>query len=425
MKPYLLSLFICLSLTGSGQVPDSIYQSNIKTVQLYGYGNQLEYPVIRLSSGDRLELHFDDLDGDVKNYYYTFELCNADWSPALMGQFEFIKGFPQMKISAYRFSSVALTKYTHYQAIVPDVNCTPVLSGNYLLRVYLDDDTTKIAFTRRFLVVEDGAAIGARFLEPYNPQISYTHQKIEFTVNTRALPLTNPFQQVKVVMLQNNRWDNAVYLNRPTFFSGTTFQYSSDDDCVFPAGKQWRWVDLQSFHLQTDRVLRAEYLKSSTSIQLKPDLDRSVQGYVFYNDNNGQYFVQTTDNVNPLWQTDYATVHFAFVPYRSEAYSDKDVYLFGKFTDYALTDSLKMRFNEARGFYETSVVLKQGYYDYAYVTVDRKDSTRKVSFDFTEGNNAETENDYSIVVYYRPMGGRYDQLVGFVRLNSLQAKGNF
>jgi hypothetical protein len=423
MKRHLLCPLLVASVTVFGQVPDSIYVHNVKTVQLYMYGNQLATPIIRLGSSDRMELHFDDLDANVKNYFYTYQLCNADWTPADVGQFDYIRGFPQTKIGAYRFSSIALTKYTHYQAIVPDVNCVPTLSGNYMLKVYLDDDTSKLAFTRRFLVTEDGAAIGAQFLEPFNPQIAYTHQKLQFTVNTRSLPLTNAFQQVKVVLMQNDRWDNAVILTRPSFFSGTTFQYNSDDCCVFPAGKQWRWIDLQSFHFQSDRILHADYQKSSTSIILKPDVDRSGQGYVFYNDINGQFFIQTTESINPLWQTDYATVHFSFVPYRNEAFKDKDVYLLGKFTDYALTDSLKMNFNVVRGMYETSVLMKQGNYDYMYVTVDREDSSRKTSFEWTEGNNIETENDYSILVYYRPLGGRTDQLIGLVHLNSLRAKG--
>src|SRR6516162_8297086 len=202
MKSYPLFLLMAFFSTCSGQVPDSVYNSNIKTPQLFLYGNQLESPIIRMGSSDRLELHFDDLDGDVKNYFYTYQLCNADWTPANISQFDYIRGFSESRISSYRFSSIALTRYTHYQAIVPDVNCSPILSGNYLLKVFLDGDTSKLVFTRRFLVTEMGASIGAQFTQPSDPQLSYTHQKIQFSVNTRSLPLANPFQQVKVVLLQ-------------------------------------------------------------------------------------------------------------------------------------------------------------------------------------------------------------------------------
>ena len=422
MKSCFLLLFSALCFSGFGQTPDSVYNSNIKTVQLFLYGNQLQAPVIRLNSGDRLELHFDDLDGDVKNYYYTYQLCNADWTPVAISQYDYIRGFSEARISSYRFSSIALTRYTHYQAIVPDVNCAPIVSGNYMLKVFLDDDTSKIVFTRRLLVTESGATIRALFIQPSDPQISYSHQKIQFSVNTGNLPLTNPFQQVKVVILQNNRWDNSRYITQPSFFTANNFDYNSDEICSFPAGKQWRWVDLQSFRFQSDRIKHVDYLKTSTSIFLQPDQDRSGQGYIFFNDINGWYYIQTTESINPLWQTDYGTVHFSFVPYRRAEFPDKDVYLLGQLTDYALTDSIKMKFNADKGMYETAVLLKQGYYNYMYITVDKNDSTHKPSFEFTEGNAMETENDYTILVYYRPIGGRADQLVALARLNSLNGK---
>jgi len=415
---FCFSFFICTVCFG--QSPDSVYSGNIKTPQLFVYGNQLEYPILRLNSNDRLELLFDDLDADVKNYYYTYQLCNADWTPALISQFDYIRGFSQTRISFYHFSSIALTKYTHYQAIIPDVNCVPSRSGNYILKVYLDGDTSKLVFTRRFLVAENEVNIGAQIFQPFNPQISYTHQKIQFTVNTKNLTLMNPFQQIKVVLLQNQRWDNAITNLQPSFYTGSTFQYTSDDNPVFPAGKQWRWVDLESFRFQSDRVDHADYQKASTSIFVKPDFDRSRQPYYFYNDINGLFFIQTTDNINPLWETDYATVTFTFVPPEKIPFSDKDLYILGKFTDYALSDATRMNYNAEKGIYETHLFLKQGYYNYAYVTVEKDSTANKIpSFDFTEGNNFDTENSYMILVYYRQMGGRSDQLVGIAKLNSL------
>jgi Domain of unknown function (DUF5103) len=404
------------------QAPDSVYTPNIKTAQLYVVGNQLTYPVIRLGSTDRLNLKFDDLDGDTKNYFYTYQLCNADWSPAIISTFDYIRGFTQVRIERYRFSSVAYTKYTHYEIAVPDPTCVPTRSGNYLLKVFLDGDTSHIAFTKRFLVTEQKATVTSQFLQPYNLQYTQTHQKIQFSVNTGLLNLINPLQQVKVVMLQNYRWDNAVYLDQPTFYSGSTFEYSNDDLNIFPAGKQWRWLDLQSFRYQSDRVQRAIYGKSATTIYVKPDAERAHMPYYFYADYNGQYYIQTTDNYDPNWQTDYATVVFSFLPAGNEPFNDKDLYIFGKMTDYKLNESTKMNYNAELGIYQDSLFLKQGYYNYAYVTVDRNDPARRASFEFTEGNNFETENDYTILVYYRVLGERSDQLVGISRLNSLNGQ---
>jgi hypothetical protein len=415
-------LIICLSWLWSpvaAQAPDSVYMSNIHSAQLYLKGNQLSYPVISLNGGEKLNLEFDDLDANVKNYYYTYQLCNADWTPVQISTFDYIRGFAQNPITDYHYSSIALTHYTHYHAGLPEQKSAITLSGNYLLKVFLDNDTAKLAFTKRLLVVANAVSIAAQYLQPLNPQISSTHQKLQFTVNSRALTLTNPFQQLSVVVLQNHRWDNAQYLHKPSFYSGTSFEYNSDDVPVFPGGKQWRWLDLQSFRYQSDRVAKADYLAASTTIYVKPDPDRSALPYYYYADYNGGYFIQTTESINPFWQTDYAMVRFSFIPTDHAPFPDKDLYIFGRFTDYKFNDDTRMIFNEQKGIYEGSALLKMGFYNYAYVTLNKNDPSPATSFEFTEGNHLETENDYLILVYYRPLGGRADQLVGASELNTM------
>jgi hypothetical protein len=255
-----------------------------------------------------------------------------------------------------------------------------------------------------------------------NPQIAQTHQKIQFSVNSRSLALVNPFQQLKVVILQNHQWNNALYIDKPSFYSGTQFEYNSDDVSVFPGGKQWRWLDLQSFRFQSDRVARADYLPKSTTIYVKPDPDRAGMPYYYYTDYNGGYFIQTTESINPFYQTDYATVKFSFIPPGNEPLPGRDVYLYGEMTGYQLNDETRMAFNEQKGIYEGAAFLKMGYYNYAYVTADRNDPSAHTSFAYTEGNHFETENDYLILVYYRGMGARADELVGVYGFNTLNAQ---
>jgi hypothetical protein len=422
MKLRLLLHFCILNAGCFAQTPDSIYMPEIGTPQLYASGNQLGYPIIRLNTADKLDLQFDDLDADIKNYYYTFQLCNADWTPAIISEFDYIKGFSQSRIINYRNSSISLTRYTHYHLTLPEPNCIPIKSGNYLLKIFLDGDTSKLSFTRRFLVAEDAVNISAQILQPYNPDLVHTHQKLQFSINSHSLDISNPGEQVKVVLLQNNRWDNALHDFKPSFYSGNTLQYNSDDDYNFPGGKEWRWLDIQSFRYQSDRVQHVNYAKDATSIFVVPDADRSHQSYFYYKDYNGLFFIQTTESISPFTQTDYATVHFSFVPPGNSPFLDKDIYILGRLTDYTLNDSTKMVFNAARGIYEVSVFLKMGYYNYSYVTVNRGDPAKAVSFEFTEGNNVETENDYTILVYYRQLGGRADQLVGISKLNTLNGR---
>lgn len=416
---YLPILLLLLAGRVFSQIPEKIFNNRIESIQLYPRGNQLGYPVISLGAIGGLELHFDDLDANIKNYSYTFQLCNADWTPAVLSHFDFIKGFSQVRISTYRISSVALTRYTHYQASLPDANCVPSRSGNYILKVFQNSDTSNLIFTRKMLVVQENATIAAQVQQPYNGQYFKSYQKIQFKVNLNAgLNIMNAQQQVKVAILQNNRWDNAITGIKPSFFSRQTLEYNTENDALFPAGKEWRWLDLRSLRLQSDRVANANYSNRGTEVFVRPDIDRSTQRFNFYRDANGRFYLEPTESINPLWQSDYATVHFSFVPKGNIPYPDKDVFLFGQLNDYNLDDSAKMVYNAEKGVYERTLFLKQGYYDYMYVTIDHNDPKRVAHFDETEGNLWESENEYMILVYYRALAGRADELIGYTRLNS-------
>jgi hypothetical protein len=420
---FLFVIGLVLSLQSMAQWTDAIYAPNIKTVQLYPSGNQLGYPVLTLNSSDRLELHFDDLDANVKNYSYTYQLCNADWTPAMLSSFDFIKGFTTQRINTYRISSVAFTRYTHYSAVVPDNNCAPSRSGNYILKVFMNGDTSKLIFTKRMLVTDNQAGIAAQIQQPFNGEIFRSWQKIPFTVTfSDRLQVVNHLQQIKVVILQNNRWDNALTNVRPTFFSGKKLDFNTENEIVMPGGKEWRWLDLRSFRLQSDRVARANYNTRSTEIFVKPDADRSRQRFVYYRDINGMYTIETTESINPFWQTDYATVRFTYIPPDNVPFANKDLFIIGALNNYNLNDTAKMIFNNDTRTYEKTLFLKQGYYNYNYVTIDQNDKKRTASYEFTEGNIWDAENDYMILVYYRALAGRADELVGVTHVNSLTGR---
>ncbi|RYY16293.1 MAG: DUF5103 domain-containing protein, partial [Chitinophagaceae bacterium] len=224
-------LVLCFLVSGifiaNAQQVERVYHANIKTAQLTVYGAQQELPVYRLNSGDRLELGFDDLDGNVKSYYYTYVLCDYNWNQVNLNPFDYIQGFTQNRIATYRFSSVALTRYTHYQAILPDRNSVPTKSGNYILKVFLDGDTSKLAFTKRMLVADQKAAVAGEVVQPFSPELFKTHQKIKFAVSLKGLNTFSAAQQVKVVILQNNRWDVAQKDIAPTFVRGNSLEYFS------------------------------------------------------------------------------------------------------------------------------------------------------------------------------------------------------
>ena len=413
-----LAFFFLLAISHSllvhAQEPDKIYKPYIATAQLFQYGNQLEMPIYKLNSGDKFELEFDDLEANYKSYYYTYMLCDYDWKPVNLSSFDYIKGFPQNRITTYRYSSLAYTKYTHYQAILPEQNSTPNRSGNYMLKVFLDGDTSKLVFTKRLLVLEQKSSVAATIVRPLAPEYFTTHQKVRFAVTTENLNAFSPAQQVKAVVLQNNRWDIAQRDIAPTFVRGNVLDYSNDNIALFPAGKEWRWLDLRSFSLQSDRIDHGDYGKTYTNLYVKPDGTRAPQRYVYYPDYNGTYNVTTLNGANPFWQGDYATIKFTFAPPDGIRF-EQDIYVAGQFTNYELTDKYKMRWNDATNTYEKEVFMKQGYYSYTYLLAQDGVLDKKNPL---EGNYWEAENTYTILIYYKGFADRSDQLIGIGQVNS-------
>ena len=419
---FLLMPFICVN----AQQPANVLDNSIRSVKLFRAGDQASYPVLTLNGNDFLQLTFDDLDGDVKNYYYSYELCNADWTPTLLNTFEYIKGFQNVRLSSYRQSSIAFTRYTNYQATIPDRNCIPSHSGNYLLKVFLNGDTSQLVFTQRFLVVDNKTNISARVQQPFNAQWFNSYQKLNVIVTTDNRTRVLTPQDLKVVILQNYIWPTSLFLERPTIYRGNYFEYSDEASTAMPAGKEWRWIDLRSLRLMSERMVRMDKKSTSTDVIVKPDGERQQQPYVYYWDINGMYTIENRDNSNPFWQSDYADVYFSYYPPGNRPYEGKSIYLFGELTGYATDESSKMIFNAEKGAYEKVLFLKQGFYNYSYVTMpDNKSEGDKISYEPTEGNYWNTENEYAVLVYYRPFGARADELIGYAQVNSLPAKPGF
>jgi hypothetical protein len=398
--------------------PDQVFNPAIKTIKLTKFGDPVSYPIINLNSTDMLELNFDDMAGGVKNYFYTYVLCNADWTPAQLSYFDYVKGYTQVRISTYRNSSIALTRYTHYQANFPDRNCMPTKSGNYMLKVFVNGDTSKLAFTKRFLVVDPKISMAAQVLQPFNQQYYLTHHRLQVQLDTKNFDIRYPQQQVRVNVLQNYRWDNNLTLVSPTFIKQDMLQYSNENEMIMPAGKEFRWLNLRSFRLLGDRIRRQENNDSSFNLFVKEDLPRLPRQYFYYRDLNGLSINETIENINPLWNADYARIHFRFKPPGGVPVRNGQIVIMGELSNYGKDPDAAMTFNNETGMYEASMFLKQGYYDYQYAIREKTDAREKFSTSLIENDTWETENIYMVLVYFRPLGGRYDELIGIRQFNS-------
>ena len=409
MKYIIRSLFLILPFMMQGQVQeyDNTYVDYIRTVRMYPNGIMMGYPILELFSNSQLFISFDDLSDEVKNFTYTVVHCDADWTPSGLTENEYIDGFSEDRIDDFSFSANTRTAYVHYYFAIPNRDMDFSKSGNYVLKVYEDEDEKTLVFTRRFMIVEPLMRIIPRVVRTSQVSKSDTHQEIDFLVSHKGMDIRNPLMEVKASILQNGRWDNAITGVVPQFVRPEEMSFDYQNKIVFEAGKEFRNLDLRSFRYPSGDIAAIEVFSDGIDITLGKDMKRLNQVYLEYNDLNGNYVIESTDMGNPALEGDYAEVLFSL--HSPTEYEGQDMYLFGGVTDWQLKPEFKMTYNQRIRAYVGEALFKQGFYSYYYVLAPQ-DGGAPVIQD-TEGNWYETENDFTVLVYYRPFGERYDRLV--------------
>lgn len=399
--------------TGRIRFIDKVYRDNIKTVQMHQSTWKFSPPIIKLHSGQHLDFDFDDLDADYKSYYYTFIHCDADWQPSDLNNFDYMKGFQQDFINDYSSSFNTSQAYTHYHLSIPNKNIQLLLSGNYILKVYLNNNPDSVVITRRFMVYEDKLKIHAREKPGIGEEL-YTKQMIQFSINTVQYPILDPFHALQVFILQNGRWDNAIGNVQPQYVLDTALQYYSDLDNVFDGGNQFRNFDMTSVKMISENIAKLVPNLDYPEIDLKHDKPRTKGQFITIPDIDGQYLIQTKDADSSTINSEYAAVHFHLD--MDTAFTTGNVYIFGQLSDWRCKREFQMHFIDSLKEYKADVYLKQGYYDYQYAFLP--DHSNVADCTVIEGNHSETENTYYILTYYRPVGIYYDQLIGYASFHA-------
>lgn len=391
-----------------------VYKPNIKSVQLYDESFELSQPLLALGSTEKLKLAFDDLDADLKSYSYTVIHCNANWEPSDLVPAEYIDGFADNNINDYRYSLNTLQKFTHYSATFPNNTMRITKTGNYILKVYADSDPNNLVLTRRFMIHQNRLNIISRVTQASIIEERNYKQELDFTIDHTGYDIKNPYNDLTIVMTQNNRWDNAKTGFRPQFVKDNELVYGNDDLNIFPGGNEFRYFDIKSLRFHTEFVFSVKADSLGNHVELYKDEKRSYKRYSTYTEMNGNYFIKVQEGTNSEVEADYCYVKF-FVPY-TDPLLDGNLYVFGAFNDWRCNKENLMHYNKTRLGYECTLYLKQGLYNYEYVFM--KDGSTVADETLIEGSHYETENDYMIYVYHRQQGTFYDQLIGVKRLNS-------
>ncbi|MEQ8623843.1 MAG: DUF5103 domain-containing protein [Vicingaceae bacterium] len=402
------------------QYRDHVYKENIGTPQLFVKGDQMTYPVIFLGSGRQLELHFDDLSSEFQVYNYKYIHCNANWEPSGLTEQEYLSGFLNGFIEEYEYSFNTLFSYINYSLIFPNQETQFTLSGNYLLLVYANNDEEDLVLSKRFYVVDEKVSIKSSIKMATLARFRDYKQEIDFTLNHEGYNIQDPYADLKVVISQNRRWDNAIDDLKPLFVKTPELVYNYEDDNLFDGNNEYRFFDTKDLRYQSMNVDGIQIMDKKTHVYLLPEEPRSFKRYFFQQDLNGRRLIKRDESRDANREADYMLAHFTLK--RAAKVPGGDVYVFGELSDWEFKDAFKMDYVEVNNEYVTTAKLKQGYYNYNYVFLPH--GKNKGDMSVIEGTHAETENDYYFFVYHRQNGEIYDRLVGFDIKNSNANSGN-
>lgn len=221
-------------------IEDRIYSKNIKSVQLFRDGWRLSYPVIELFSDLQLILKFDDLSDEIKNYNYRLIHCDSEWRQTNLSETEYIDGMLQDQIDDYAYSFNTYNNYVHYSLKIPNNNMSFRISGNYALMVYEGFDESNIVFVKRFMVAEKLVDVEASVSRPVLSMYRDIGHQINLNINYGSFPLEDPYGDIRVVIRQNGRWDNAIKDLKPLFDRNGVLVYDYQMENVFLAGHEYR-----------------------------------------------------------------------------------------------------------------------------------------------------------------------------------------
>lgn len=376
---------------------------NIKTIS-FVQNNQNAIPIFKL--GDSFELQFDDLYGNEANYYYTITHCNYDWTPSQLSINEYLNGFDNQRIQTYTNSLNALQIYSHYSLAFPNRNTSFRVSGNYIIKILNED--REVVFSRKLALYEELVNVPVQVKRARNMAVINQKQNLEFSIKSTTINFQSPLQNVKVLLLQNGKFDNAIKNIKPQYTIGNDLIYRYDAETQFWAGNEFRFFENKDIRAANNSIAFIDSKGGIYNAHLYTDQARANNPYTFFPDINGNYIVKNINADNNAIEADYAWVFFTL---SAPSYFGKNnIYINGMFNNYALGEENKMEYNAKKGVYEKALLIKQGFTNYQYVIAD---SNGKIDDENSiDGNFYQTENNYFVLVYYKENNQRYDRIIG-------------
>lgn len=406
---FLIPLFFVMSLHSQTIYHTQILHPTIKTLQIGLSGQNYSLPLIQLNSKDILEIQFDELSHNIHNYTYKVFHCNADWTLSNLSTNEYLEGFTTGNIYDYALSQNTTYQYTHYRFILPNDEMNFKISGNYMVMIYEENKIENPVAIACFSVVEPKVNIIAKLRANTDIELSGRFQQLDIEVGLNGYRLQDPQSEIKMVIRQNNRIDNQVTNILPTYLSTEKLSYINQKELIFEGGNEYRHFDMSSIYVVGEGLDTIRFNKTFYDVYLKEDVPSTSKNYLSQPDLNGKFIIhyqEAFDDINT--EADYMQVHFSL--YTGQPYFDGQVYIGGEYNYNLLNETSQMQYNFDEGRYNKIILLKQGGYNYQYWFLPK--GGKKASVEKIEGSYWQTNNEYTIYVYHRPWGGRYDKLIG-------------
>jgi hypothetical protein len=407
LKLFIITLFVPLILTAQVQEVDP--PMDIKTISLGVVDNASGLAIINLN--DRLVLEFDVLNNLEEDFYYVIEHFDSDWNPSQLMKTEYLAGMDNLRIVDYVNSFNTYQIYSHYRLQIPNRQTRLRVSGNYIIKIF--DDYDDLVFSRKFMVVEPMANVAVQIRRSRDVALINETQSVDFNVTPTNSNFNNPLETIKTTVLQNNNLKTAVHGLKPQYIMGNQLVYRYTNASLFWGGNEYLFFENKDIRA-TNLGIQYIDLQDLYHSYLYTNIERSRLKYTFNPDINGGFKVTVLDREDPRIEADYTYVHFSL---SAREFIDATVYVYGGFNNFSTSKENEMAFNPKKGVYEAKLLMKQGFYNYKYVLVDKENTLHEGAI---SGNFDETENNYKVLVYYRDLGARYDKLIGLGEANSIQ-----
>lgn len=413
-------LLLCSPIIQAADTSTAIFDKRFKTLKIEVADDFMAPPAIRMGTDDRIIIKFDEIGEDNSWLEYRLIHCNADWQPSRLIESEYLSGFNSQKIEDFAFSSATFVHYVNYLISLPNENVQFLHSGNFLLQVYDPDSSDRTLLQIRFQVFENSTNITGEVGSRTDMGHNTVWQQANFAVDCSGMGELNPYQDIEVAIVQNNREATRRVIHTPMRVDGKTLIYEHKPETIFPASNEYRRFESVSNSFQGMNVDSLRYMGSNYHVWLKPDYPRSERQYSLDRTQHGRFMVREYNSTDSDIGADYITVHFML---DMPELFDKEVYLDGEFTHDRFDSYNRMAYDRTLECYTTEIPLKQGAYNYQYVVMPKPDSTisdTKMIPDaaYIEGNRYETENEYKIEVWFHPVGARADRLTGVQTITS-------